>query len=320
LDFWTNLFSGHGFMPRRLCGVWDQSLVTLHVVSDTIIWLAYLWIPLVMLWAWRRNGKVLRLHTPMLLIFLLYVFFITACGWTHFFDALMFYNPVYRINGLVRALTAVVSLGTAISLVRLIPQAITAPITILTQRAALHQQQQWLKDILDSATDGVLHLCAREADLPSPLSSDKPSVLEVQEASQLRQVRRMVQQLTEQAEFNRGRAGDLLSAVHEAAMNALVHGGSAKVWAYAAGETVQVWIEDRGPGIPLDKLPISTLKQGYSTAGTAGQGWFLVLSLVDRADLLTGPEGTRLVLQMSRTPKEHSVPFAAAIGGDIHRC
>ncbi len=305
-------------MPRRFCGVWDESLITLHVVSDVVIWLAYLWIPVVMLWAWRRNGRMLRLHTPILFIFVLYVFFITACGWTHFFDALMFYNPAYRINGVVRAITAVVSLATAVSLVRLVPLAVTAPVTILAQKAALHQQQEWLRDILDSTTDGVLKLCLAASDLPTPLNS-APLVADITEPARLRQARRIVELLTRKAGFDPTRAGDLVTSVHEAAMNALSHGGGAQVTGFAAGDSVQIWIEDSGPGIPLDRLPLSTLKQGYSTAGTAGQGWFMVLSLVDRAYLLTGSQGTRLVLEMHRMPQRRTVPFATAVGGDIYR-
>jgi anti-sigma regulatory factor (Ser/Thr protein kinase) len=318
LSFWNNLFSGQGFMPRRFCGVWDDSLILLHIVSDTIIWLCYLWMPVVMLWAWRRSGTMVRLPAALLLIVVLYGLFITACGWTHFFDALMFYNPAYRINGLVRVITAVVSLATAISLVKLIPLAIHAPVTILTQQATLNQQHAWLRDILDSATEGVLKLCRTEADLPAPMHSD-PRVVEVTEARELRQVRHMVQQLTRKTEFDGERADELLTAVHEAAMNGLHHGGSVTVRGCAAGETIQVWIEDRGTGISLDRLPLSTLKQGYSTEGTAGQGWFLVLTFVDRADLLTGPEGTRLVLTMTRRASPRAVPFAAAVGGDIQR-
>jgi anti-sigma regulatory factor (Ser/Thr protein kinase) len=210
----------------------------------------------------------------------------------------------------------VVSLATAVSLARLIPMAIHAPVTILTQQATMRQQQEWLRDILDSTTDGVLKLCRTEADLPVPLSDD-PQEVNVTDATQLRKVRQMVHRLTRQAKFDEDRAGEMIVSVHEAAMNALYHGGDVQVRGFAEGDTVQVWIEDRGPGIPLDRLPLSTLKQGYSTAGTAGQGWFMVLSFVDRADLLTGPEGTRLVLQMRRLAAPRSVPFAASVGGDI---
>ena len=316
MEFWQKLFSGEGFMPRRVCGVWDDSLIWLHVVSDTIIWLSYLWIPLVMLWSYYAHKKSLRLHGPILWILALYVIFITACGWTHFFDALMFYHPVYRVNGLLRGLTALVSLATAISLVRLVPMAITAPLTILAQQAAIHQQHAWLRDILDSATDGCLRLCETRAELPRRLGGD-PVTVEVSTGTDLRSVRRALQRVAETMGFDRSRINDLISSVHEAAMNALVHADAATVHGYGDTDRVQIWIEDHGPGIPLDKLPISTLKQGYSTGGTAGQGWSLILLCVNAAYLLTGPEGTVLVLEMEREPRQQSVPVSAAVGGDI---
>lgn len=303
-------------MARRFCGVWDDSLVALHVVSDAVIWLAYLWIPLVMLWSYYANRKTLRLRGPLFWILILYTVFITACGWTHFFDALMFYQPAYRINGLVRALTAVASFATAISLVRLVPQAITAPITILTQRVALQQQFEWLRDILDSATEGRLKLCASEAELPPPLPGT-PLITEVHAPSDLKQLRKSVAVLMEREGFEGARSYELMTALHEATMNALVHAHGATVTATSSGGQVQLRVEDRGLGIPLDKLPIATLKQGYSTAGSAGQGWFLVLSFVDVAYLLTGTEGTTLVMEMGARPLQRPVPFSHSVGGDI---
>lgn len=316
MDFWTNLLSGAGFMPRRVCGVWDDALVAQHVVSDVVIWLAYLWIPLVMIWSYYAHKKVLRLHGPLLLIFLLYTIFITACGWTHFFDALMFYNPVYRLNGVVRAVTAIASLGTAISLVKLMPQAITAPVTILSQQVALHQQYAWLRDILDSVTDGRLQLCETEAELPSRSGTETLRV-EIADPGDLRTARKAVDRMAQATEMDPARCLDLISSVSEAAMNALVHTGRGEVIGYSAPGKLQVWIRDTGAGIPLDKLPISTLKQGYSTAGSAGQGWFMILSFTDSVYLHTGSKGTTVVLEMNQTADPQPVPFSSAVGGDI---
>jgi anti-sigma regulatory factor (Ser/Thr protein kinase) len=249
----------------------------------------------------------------------LYVTFITACGWTHFMDAMMFFQPAYRINGLVRCLTAIVSFMTAVSLLRLIPQAITAPITIITQQAALKQQHQWLRDILDAATGGVLHLCESSAELPPPAASTGQSVA-VHVASDLRSVRQMTERISQAVGLSPTQTEDFTCACHEATMNALVHAQGATVNGYIdyAHGRAQVWVEDTGSGIPLDRLPISTLKQGYSTAGTAGQGWFLVLTMVDRAYLLTGRGGTRLVLEVSREPSRPSaIPFSHSVGGDV---
>jgi len=305
-QLWQSLVSGQDFMPRRLCGVWSPSLIALHLVSDGVIWLSYLWIPVVMLLAYRTHRRELRLQRATFLLFLLYALFITACGWTHFFDGLMFYNPVYRLNGFVRALTAAVSLVTAVSLARLIPRAVNAPITILAQEAALAQQQTWLRDILDAATSGVLRLCASPEDLPAPLNGETSEAVTVAAVHDLAAVRRLVRGLAEGAGFERGRVQDLVTAAHEAAMNALNHAGAGVVRGFHAGDRVQIWVRDSGPGIALDRLPISTLKQGYSTAGTGGQGWFQILSLVDTAYLLTGPDGTTVVLEQGPTRPEPS--------------
>jgi anti-sigma regulatory factor (Ser/Thr protein kinase) len=317
VDFWRNLFNSKGFVPRTLCGDWSGGLISLHVVSDAVIWLAYLWIPLVMIWSYQKHRHQLKIAVPVGAILTMYVLFITACGWTHFFDALMFYKPVYRINGLVRFLTAVVSFGTAVSLVRLMPAAISAPITIIMQKMALRQQQRWLHDILDAATDGVLKLCEAKEELPAPLVGEHARV-EVRDSKDLRRVRAAVQELMQRTGFPQDRVLDLVSALHEAVMNALVHAHGATVNAFATTDLVQVWIEDKGAGIPLDKLPIATLKQGFSTAGTAGQGWFLVLTFVDRAYLVTGLEGTTLVIEMAaQSVHNKAVPFSSAVGGDV---
>ncbi|MBC8103043.1 MAG: ATP-binding protein [Cytophagales bacterium] len=317
LDFWLNLLSGDGFMPRRYCGVWDNSLVSLHLVSDVVTWLSYLWIPLLMLRMSFVRRQQVRLQRATLAILLLYALFITACGWTHFFDALMFYYPVYRINGLIRGITATVSLVTAISLIKLLPLALDAPLTILTQKAALRQQHQWLRDILDSATEGRLMLCETRTDLPAAL--DECVLLQtVRESWDLRALRQSLRKVAVGAGFSSDLVNDLLLAVHEAAMNALTHAGGGTVCCRCTEEKIQVWIEDIGKGIPLDRLPIATLKQGYSTAGTAGQGWYLVLNLVSIAYLLTGTKGTTVVLEVVQPAASvSSPPFSAARGEAI---
>jgi anti-sigma regulatory factor (Ser/Thr protein kinase) len=100
------------------------------------------------------------------------------------------------------------------------------------------------------------------------------------------------------------RGSDLLTAAGEVAMNAIVHGGGG--WARVHGEDgiVQVWVQDRGRGIDVERLPRAALERGFSTRGTLGTGLFLVLATVDRAWLLTGPTGTTVVLEQDRQAAE----------------
>ena len=56
-------------------------------------------------------------------VFWLFGAFILLCGLTHFIDAMMFWWPAYRLNGLLRFLTACVSWLTVFALIKVLPQA-----------------------------------------------------------------------------------------------------------------------------------------------------------------------------------------------------
>ncbi|MEO7719063.1 MAG: hypothetical protein ABIY70_22935 [Capsulimonas sp.] len=63
---------------------------------------------------------------------------------------------------------------------------------------------------------------------------------------------------------------------------------------------MQVWVVDQGGGIAVEHLPRATLEKGYTTAGTLGQGFKLILACVDRLWLLTGSTGTTIVMEQDR--------------------
>jgi two-component sensor histidine kinase len=57
-------------------------------------------------------------------MFLLFGAFIVACGFTHFMEALAPFAPLYRLGAMVKLVTALVSWGTVICLIPLIPKAL----------------------------------------------------------------------------------------------------------------------------------------------------------------------------------------------------
>ncbi len=85
-----------------------------------MIWLAYLAIPAVLIYFVVRRGRDL----PFPGMFLMFGAFIIGCGFTHFMEVYTFYTPLYRLSGLVKALTAVASWATVIGLVPLVPKAL----------------------------------------------------------------------------------------------------------------------------------------------------------------------------------------------------
>ena len=105
------------YMPHGQCYLWETPLVGLHVVSDTLIALAYFSIPVVLLYFISRSGYV-RFRQ----IFFLFGAFIILCGIGHLLEVWTLWHPDYWISGIEEAATALVSCYTAGSMVVLVPE------------------------------------------------------------------------------------------------------------------------------------------------------------------------------------------------------
>ncbi|MBD2489873.1 ATP-binding protein [Aulosira sp. FACHB-615] len=121
-DLIINLFSNGSFIPHGHCYLWQPGLVWLHIISDTIIALAYYSIPLTLFYFVRK-----RQDLPFYWIFLLFAAFIIFCGTTHIAEIWTLWHPTYWLSGIIKAATALVSLFTAIELVPLVPKALALP-------------------------------------------------------------------------------------------------------------------------------------------------------------------------------------------------
>ena len=109
-------------LPHGYCFSWQRDLLLLHVLSDTLIALAYFTIPIT-LWVFVRRRADLGFRSA----FAMFGVFIMACGVTHVMDVWTLWNPDFWLDGWIRAFTAVVSLATAVLLWRLIPLALALP-------------------------------------------------------------------------------------------------------------------------------------------------------------------------------------------------
>ena len=122
MDFLRAVFSPNDFMPHGYCYLWNTNLVWLHVVSDSLIALAYFSIPITLVYFIRK-----RRDLPFNWIFVCFGVFILACGATHAMEVWTLWHATYWLSGITKAVTALVSVPTAILLVRLIPQALALP-------------------------------------------------------------------------------------------------------------------------------------------------------------------------------------------------
>ncbi|HEX5322360.1 MAG TPA: PAS domain S-box protein [Capsulimonadaceae bacterium] len=166
-------------------------------------------------------------------------------------------------------------------------------------RAEEQISRTFLRDILLSVTEGRLRFCDTEANLPGKLPTRGPS-LDVTQTS-LGVIRKSVLRAATDCGFPSERSQDLLTAVSEAAMNAAVHATEARCEIYSDCKKkhamLQVWIRDVGSGIDLAHVHRATLERGFTTHGTLGHGFWLMLNTCDRIWLLTGTSGTTVVLE-----------------------
>ena len=131
-----DVFSGN-FMAHGYCYLWKPELVWLHTGSDFLIGLSYYSIPLLLIYFVRRRRDV-----PFQGIFLLFSAFILSCGTVHWLEIWTLWHPDYWLSGLIKALTAIVSLYTVSELVPLLPQALalSSPAQLEVANLALEKE------------------------------------------------------------------------------------------------------------------------------------------------------------------------------------
>ncbi|MEX0269223.1 ATP-binding protein [Leptolyngbyaceae cyanobacterium UHCC 1019] len=122
VEFWSSLFGTGSFIPHGHCYLWKPGLVWLNISADTLIAIAYYSIPITLLYFVRRRSDL-----PFNWIFLLFGSFIVACGTTHLMAVWTLWHPTYWLAGSLKAITALVSVFTAIKLVPIIPLALAIP-------------------------------------------------------------------------------------------------------------------------------------------------------------------------------------------------
>src|ERR1700743_312562 len=110
------------FSPHGICLLWEPELIWLHVVSDAIIAASYFSIPfaLAIVVSKRRDFQFGWIGWS-------FADFIMASGLTHIFSIYTLWVPIYGIEGIVKAITAIASIITAVILWPLIPKIIAIP-------------------------------------------------------------------------------------------------------------------------------------------------------------------------------------------------
>jgi PAS domain S-box-containing protein len=99
---------------------WSHGYGWLHLVSDVGIWSAYLAITIVFAYFLIRRRDTLY-RKPLFLVGA----FLLTCGTSHLLDAILFWWPAFRLAGLIKLFSALISWCTLLAVIRMTPLALT---------------------------------------------------------------------------------------------------------------------------------------------------------------------------------------------------
>ncbi len=132
LEFLKNIFASD-FLPRGACYLWQPGILWLNVISDLAISLACYAILILLFWFLRKR-KDLKFSW----ILVAFAAFILACGTTHLLGVWTLWHATYRLDGVMKAITAVASVITIVLMVPLLPALVLLP--NLRQLAAMNRE------------------------------------------------------------------------------------------------------------------------------------------------------------------------------------
>ncbi len=135
------LLNPSGLTPHGFCLLWDPWLIWTHAIGDFVIGASYWAISLALISVARRRDLVFK---PM---FVMFSVFILLCGIGHWIDLVTLWIPAYGVQAIVKAATALASVGTAFMLFPLLPRilALPSPAQMLAIHEALRQSHEALE-------------------------------------------------------------------------------------------------------------------------------------------------------------------------------
>ena len=126
--------------PHGACLLWQPELIWLNAASDALVAIALFTTGFVLAsYVWWRRGDIMPLFS---IVFSAYATFIALCGVNRLLSILTMWVPAYYIEGTIKGVVAVVSLGITAGLLRLRPRLRVLPTRIQVERAYVALEEE----------------------------------------------------------------------------------------------------------------------------------------------------------------------------------
>ena len=129
MDFFSKILD-QDFMPHGHCYLWRPEVLWPHVIGDGLTALAYFTIPFLLFYFIKKRNDIR--FTKIFIAFALFIFF---CGATHALAIVSVWNPIYRLEGVVKLATAAISIGTVALLMVRMKEILAIPSVVELKRS-----------------------------------------------------------------------------------------------------------------------------------------------------------------------------------------
>jgi K+-sensing histidine kinase KdpD len=178
--------------------------------------------------------------------------------------------------------------------------------------AAEEHKLEFYRQTIRAATGGKLIITDRQH--IQEISGQAEKAWSISSAVQLAEIRREVAELARADGMDEARIGRLCMSIGEAATNALKHVGEGRASIHKTQDGLVFVVSDKGPGISALRLPDVALTDHYSTAGTLGMGYKIMIAFSDRVYLASEPGGTTVAVEMNLHQAETAVTATGLLG------
>lgn len=134
------------YFPHGFCLLWNSRILWTEIISNFIIWLAYMGIPIIIL---LKHAKA---DIPDW-VAACFIIFIISCGTGHLVEIITYFYPIYNIKAFVNTITATVSIGTFFGIIKY---------TEWLNRRTREEQDMIISTLIEEDTQDTVWKDARE--------------------------------------------------------------------------------------------------------------------------------------------------------------
>lgn len=179
---------------------------------------------------------------------------------------------------------------------------LTVSTDITALKRAETQKREFYRRTLLAATEGKLDVV--EAVDIEQLGGTLLGEWRLSDVEDLNGVRKDIALRSREIGVSEERVADLVLTASEAASDAIRYAGGGDARLTRREDSLLLTVDDQGPGIAEMQLPEVALARGYSTSGTLGMGYKIMISLSDKVYLASSRTGTTVAVEMRIDPEE----------------